>query len=166
MSVDFAKYLNESIEALYKKGGFLTVKTTDCVNTMTIGWGNIGYEWGKPIFIVMVRKSRYTHELLKNTNEFTISIPLNEKLDEALKICGTKSGKVINKIEKCNLDLVTSKKIKTPIIGGCEIYYECKIVYRQDMNLDLLNKDIKEIYYNADDYHTLYYGEILNCYKL
>ena len=46
-------------------GAFLTVKSGDRVNTMTIGWGTIGFMWGKPIMTVMVRYSRHTHQLIK-----------------------------------------------------------------------------------------------------
>ena len=45
-----------------KKGVLLTTKLGDAVNTMTIGWGMLGIEWGKPIFIALVRESRYTKE--------------------------------------------------------------------------------------------------------
>ena len=45
------------------KGILITTKLDGKVNTMTIGWGHIGIEWGKPIFIAYVRESRYTKQL-------------------------------------------------------------------------------------------------------
>ena len=38
-----------------KKGILLTTRCGEKVNTMTIGWGKLGIEWGKPIFIAYVR---------------------------------------------------------------------------------------------------------------
>ncbi len=64
MVVDFTKNLDKVMEYFYKRGAFLTSKTTDELNTMTISWGNVGYVWGKPIFTVFVRKSRHTHHII------------------------------------------------------------------------------------------------------
>ena len=61
-----------------KKGILLTTKADDKVNTMTIGWGKIGIEWGKPIFIAYVRESRYTHRMLERNGEFTVNTPMGD----------------------------------------------------------------------------------------
>ena len=34
-------------------------------NVMAIGWGTIGWVWGRPIFSVLVRPSRYTYKLME-----------------------------------------------------------------------------------------------------
>ena len=60
------------------KGVLLTTKYGDRVNTMTIGWGMLGIEWGKPVFIALVRESRYTKELLEKNGEFTVNVPYEE----------------------------------------------------------------------------------------
>lgn len=56
MSVNFTLNLEEAMEHLYKKGAFLTGSIDDKVNTMTISWGNIGFQWRKPVFIALVRE--------------------------------------------------------------------------------------------------------------
>ena len=76
-----------------KKGILLTTKVDDKVNTMTIGWGKIGIEWGKPIFIAYVRESRYTKTMLEQSGEFTVNIPMGELDKKILAYCGTKSGR-------------------------------------------------------------------------
>ncbi|MCB2292296.1 flavin reductase family protein [Clostridium algoriphilum] len=164
MKVNFTENLEKGIEFLRTQGAFLTVKSGDNINTMTIGWGNVGYIWYRPIFTVMVRKSRYTHELIESSNNFTVSIPLSKNLKNQLMVCGSKSGRDINKFKECNLTLEDSKKVDSPIIGECELHYECKIVYKQEMNSELLSKDIVESSYKDGDYHTLYYGEIVDAY--
>lgn len=50
--------------AAMKKGILLTTQAEGKLNTMTIGWGTIGIEWGKPIFIAFVRESRHTRSML------------------------------------------------------------------------------------------------------
>lgn len=57
-------YANEIMQAL-PKGILITTKAGEKVNAMTIGWGTLGIEWGKPIFIAFVREHRYTYEMLK-----------------------------------------------------------------------------------------------------
>lgn len=162
--VNFINGMEKGLEALHKNGAFLTSKADDKVNTMVISWGNIGFEWGKPMFTVLVRKSRYTREFIEKSSEFTISVPTNSNLKEALAICGTKSGRNIDKIKKCNLELVKSHEVSTPVIGGCNVYYECRVVYKQELKPEFMAQDILEKCYNDNDYHTFYYGEIVSCY--
>lgn len=164
MKIKFTEHLEKGMELLHTQGAFLTVKAGDKINTMTISWGNVGYEWNRPIFTVLVRKSRYTFDFMESSDNFTVSIPLTKDLKKALAVCGSKSGRDIDKFKECNLNLENSKKVSTPIIGECELHYECKIVYKQEMNPDFLSKDIIESSYADGDYHTLYYGEIVATY--
>ncbi len=57
-------YATEIMKAL-EKGILLTTKADDKVNTMTISWGTLGIEWGKPIFTVFVRENRFTKQQLE-----------------------------------------------------------------------------------------------------
>ena len=164
MKINFTENLERGMEFLHTEGAFLTVKSGEKINTMTISWGNVGFEWNKPMFTILVRKSRYTHDLLENSDDFTVSIPLCKDLKNALAVCGSKSGRDIDKFEECNLTLERSKKVDTPIIGECKLHYECRIVYKQKMNPEFLSKNIVESYFANGDYHTLYHGEIVATY--
>ena len=164
MKVNFTENLEKGMEFLHTQGAFLTVKSGEKINTMTISWGNIGFEWNRPIFTVLVRKSRHTFDMIENTDNFTVSIPLRTDLKKALAVCGSKSGRDIDKFKECNLTLENSKIVTTPIIGECELHYECKIVYKQEMSPHLLSKDVIESAYANGDYHTIYYGEIVATY--
>ena len=161
--INYNEYAKEALEQL-KKGAFLTVKENNKVNTMTIGWGNIGIIWNKPIFMVLVRFSRYTYDLLERAKEFTISIPIKNDLRKELAYCGTYSGKDVDKIKECNLKLVKGQSISTPVIENCDLHFECKVVYQQAMEPGLVEKSIKEKNYPNHDYHILYFGEVLDSY--
>jgi len=166
MALRFTDNLEQALECLKEKGAFLTVKNEETRNTMTIGWANIGYEWFRPIFTVLVRKSRYTYTVIEKSDEFTVSIPIDDSMKEAINFCGTKSGREMDKYKACGLKLKNGQVTNTPVIDGCGIYYECKIVYKQEINPAFLSEDIKKVYGdNNPDYHTLYYGEIVACYK-
>jgi len=161
--VKYTEYTGEMLKQL-EKGAFLTVKTEDEINTMTIGWGTIGYIWNKPIFMVLVRYSRYTYQMMERAKEFTVSIPLKRDMKRELGICGTKSKRDIDKFKECNLTPVKGRVLDTPIIDECDLHYECKVVYQQAMEPALLNKDIKDAKYSNNDYHIIYYGEIVDSY--
>ena len=163
--VNFNEYAPEVLEQL-KKGAFLTVKDGDEVNTMTIGWGSVSVVWNKPIFMVAVRYSRHTYNLIENAKEFTVNIPLNNDLKKELAYCGTESGRDVDKFVECNLTLIDGQKISTPVIGECELHYECKVVYQQAMEPATINDEIKNKFYKNNDYHVLYFGEILDTYLL
>lgn len=163
--MNFTQDLEKAMEYLHKKGAFLTTKVGDETNTMTISWGSIGFVWGKPMFTVLVRKSRHTHKLIEKAGEFTLSLPLDENMKSALAICGSKSGRAMDKIKECNLELQEGKSVSTPVIKGCGVHYECKVVFKQDMAPNLLDESIDNNMYSKKDYHTVYYGEIVNCYK-
>jgi len=83
--MDVLKYL--------KKGAFLTAMSDGKVNTMTISWGTIGIEWGEDVFVTLVRDSRFTKGFIDNSGKFTVTIPKDDSMKEALAICGTKSGR-------------------------------------------------------------------------
>lgn len=164
MPIEYIKHLDKTMKYFHRQGGFLTSKNKDIVNTMTISWGSIGLEWGKPIFTIMVRKSRYTHDIIENSGEFTVSIPIDSSMKNALSLCGSKSGKDIDKYKLAEIKTKESKKLSTPVIDECGIYYECKVVYKQDINPEFLENDIKDSTYLEGDYHTIYYGEIVEAY--
>ena len=146
-----------------QRGAFLTVAADGAVNTMTIGWATIGFIWQKPIFMIAVRDSRHTFGLLEKTDNFTVSIPSGDGCREALKICGTKSGRDIDKFRECGLATAAARQVRSPIIATAGTHYECRIVYRSAMDPAFLDADLERLY-PKKDYHTLYFGEIVACY--
>ncbi len=157
------EYSNIVLERM-KPGNFLNTKNGSVINTMIIGWGGINVIWGRPIFIVLVRDSRATYNLIENSDEFTVSIPINKNMNDAIKICGTKSLRDIDKFKHCNLTPVKGRKIDTPIIGECELHYECKVIYKQTLDQNVVPQIVKDRYYNKTANHTVYYGEIVDQY--
>ena len=145
-------------------GIFLTVKDNNgSLNTMTIGWASLGRLWQKPVFIALVRPTRHTYKLIENAKDFTVSIPLNGQLKNELTVCGTKSGRDMDKFSECGLVPVQIDDLFSPAIDGCDIFLGCKIIYKQTLSPESMNQWLNKIYDEHKDYHTLYYGEILSC---
>lgn len=156
--------IQEATRALTDWGAFLTTSVDGVKNTMVIGWGSIGYAWGRPIFTVLVRDSRYTYELMEKASEFTVSIPLTEHMKSELQFCGTKSGRDLDKFAHCNLRLEAGHGVDVPIIADCQLHYECRIVGKLRLRPENLHESCHR-WYPKEDYHTFYTGEIVACYE-
>lgn len=165
MELNYLDFSSKAIEQFSKGGAFLTVKGEKRVNTMTIGWGFIGKMWNKPVFIAAVRYSRFTYKLLKETEEFTVSFPLNGQLAKELVFCGKKSGRNYDKFEECMIELADGDVVDTPLIKDCDLHYECKIVYRQTLEPELIKERYIQEKYEDNDYHVMIYGEIVSCHS-
>ncbi|MBO8136962.1 MAG: flavin reductase family protein [Desulfotomaculum sp.] len=161
--VSYNQYAGEFLEQL-PRGAFLTVKDGEKLNTMTIGWGTIGYVWRKPIMLVAVRYSRYTYQLLEKAKEFTVSVPIKTDMKKELAFCGTKSGRDIDKFKELGLTAEPGKVVNTPVIGQCDLHYECRVVYQQAMEPAAVSESIHKDCYPKGDFHVLYYGEIVASY--
>ena len=146
------------------RGAFLTVRSGDSVNTMTIGWATIGFVWRKEVFMVAVRDSRHTFGLIEKSSDFTVTIPTDSSSKEALMFCGTKSGRDYDKFIECGLQTRKAVTVESPIIDMAGVHYECRIIYKSAMDSAHLDEKLAKLY-PAEDYHTLYFGEILACYE-
>ena len=167
MAIEFMRYLDKSMKYLHLQGDFLTVKDEDGnENVMTISWGNIGFEWGRPIFTVLVRNSRYTAALMEKAKEFTVSIATKADAKGKLEFAGTHSGRGLDKFKAGKISKVPGKLVDVSVIEDADIIYECKIVYKHKIDPKVLAEDVKATSYIDGDYHTIYYGEILACYLM
>lgn len=151
-------------------GILVTTKAEGKVNTMTIGWGMVGIQWRKNIFILYVRESRHTKQLLEKNPEFTINVPVGTPDKHISAFCGTKSGRDVDKIQALGLTLEEPTTVSVPGIKELPLTLECRVVYKQDQEPEAIPADVTRRYYppffedGRSDYHTIYYGEILDAY--
>ena len=159
--------LSDVLKCTYKKldDGVLLVSagSDGRKNVMTIGWGLVGVLWREPVFMVAVRDSRYTHELIEETNEFTVNIP-GDDMGEAIELSGSVSGRDHDKFKETGLTAVAGKNVQTPIISECLLHFECKVIGKTQLSPEKLSEEVLQGCYPRDDYHTLYYGKILSVY--
>ena len=162
--VDYRIVAEKFIRQLGDGGGvFLLAKSGDKINIMTIGWASVGRIWTKPIMMVAVKKSRFTFNIIDKANSFTVNIPITD-MRETLTFCGTKSGRDFDKFKECNLTFIPAQKVETPILDIRGYHCECKIVHKSVMNPACLSEEYRKSYYSDEDYHILYFGEIMACY--
>ena len=162
---DYAGHIMQNMTA----GALLTTCADGEVDTMTIGWGSIGVVWGRPVFQVLVRESRYTKQLLDKNGEFTINAVLDGADKNILAVCGTKSGRDTDKIKLLGLTLEPGSTVSVPAIREMPLTLECKVIYKQAQDPAAIDTACYDKYYakgtkNEGDHHTVYYGEITAAY--
>jgi len=166
--IDYREYAGQIVKAL-RPGILLTTKAGDKVNSMVIGWGTLGVNWGRPAFVAYVRDSRYTKELLDRSGEFTINVPVGEFDKNILAVCGSKSGRDMDKIAAAGLTPVPSEQVSPPGFREFPLTLECRVIYAQRQELPGFAGGIGEQLYapgsdGTRDMHTCYFGQILDAY--
>ena len=160
----FTDYFPQVMDRLRDDGLLLLTQGNDGKpNPMTIGWGTIGSVWGLPMFVVLVRPSRYSYTRLEENGDFTVNVPTKGMADAALH-CGTISGRDQNKLADLKLTVTPAQKVSVPIIEECVVHYECRTVQRNDVVPEALAQKIDGSAYASGDYHRIYYGQILAAY--
>ena len=100
--VNFRDVKENVVSLIADDWGLVTAGNGEKLNTMTVSWGAVGELWGKDMATVYIRPQRYTEEFLNANNYFTLSFYPKEK--KAIhSVCGSKSGRDVNKVEKAGL---------------------------------------------------------------
>ena len=150
-----------AVELISDNWGLVTAGNAEKFNTMTISWGGLGEIWGKDAVFIFIRPQRYTYEFIEKEDIFTLSFYGNEYKD-ALKICGSKSGRDIDKVAATGL---------TPVFADGGVTFEqaeytlvCRKMASQFIDPKGFEDEAIEKNYAAGDYHKVYIGEILKVY--
>lgn len=137
----------------------ITAGSGEKCNTMTASWGGVGVLWQAPVATCYVRPQRYTKQFLDAEEYFTLTF-FGEEYRDALKLCGTKSGRDVDKVKECGFTVKTAA-CGAPYFEEAELVIVCRKRYVQDFDPAAIPDDVKEKQYPNKDYHTMYIGEIL-----
>jgi len=158
---DREEILQTTYSALFDTGLLVSSRGLDGrLNAMTVGWALIGKAWKYPVFMVAVRPTTYTYELIEESNEFTVNVP-PAKMGEIVKYCGTVSGRNYDKFKEKNITIENGINVKSPIIADCIAHYECEVIIKSKVTPELIPQETQEKHYRTKNYHTLYFGNIL-----
>ena len=161
-TVDYTAHYDAVMNAL-TTGGLLmgSYDAAGKPNIMTIGWGSLGSIWGEPMWIVLVRPSRYTYSCVEHSGCFTVNAP-SADMAAAMGICGTLSGRDTDKFAECGLTAEKGSCVLAPRVAQSPLVYECQVVHSNDLIPAKLDKDIISGAYTDGDYHRVYFGKILS----
>lgn len=137
------------------------------VNTMTASWGCFGILWNRPICACFIRPGRFTHELVNRSEFFSFSF-LPEVYRNALRICGTVSGRDTDKFALSGLtvdyfidnDDKKSYPQGVPYISQAETVIICRKIYADVIRPDSFLCDRIPLNYPNLDYHSVFVSEI------
>ena len=126
-------------------------------NMMTASWGFMGEMWGSDSVIAMIRPQRYTMEFIDKSDYFTLSFYGDNR--DIHKICGSKSGRDVDKIALTGL---------TPIISDNTVYFDearlvliCKKQYVGKLSEKSFTDTAPiDKWYPDKDYHNMIIGKI------
>lgn len=134
------------------------------MNAMTVGWGQIGVLWGRPIVTVYVAPDRYTYDFLERNAYFTVT-GFPETQREALTYIGTHSGRDGDKLKEAGLNPEFTD-MGNPVFKEGNLAIECKIIYKEPFKQELLDEKAKDFYDTSKlGLHVAYIGEIINVWK-
>lgn len=164
--VDPKELSPELLRAFGVQNALLTAGDRRTCNTMTIGWCQAGRLWGLPVCTVYVRPERYTHQFMEERDYFTVSV-LPECEKKAMALCGSKSGRDVDKIKECGLTLCYGAG-DAPYFAEAEAVLVCRKLYVQDMELACVvagQEKILPYYGEKGGWHRIYTGEIVEAYS-
>lgn len=133
-------------------------------NTMTASWGMFGFLWRKPVVNIFIRPQRYTYNFVDESNHFSLSF-FGTKYREALNICGTKSGRDIDKIKEANLTPIQTPNGTVSFLEA-RLIFDCVKLYSDDIVPNCFNDNqVPLSIYPQNDFHRFFIGEIVGCYE-
>ncbi len=157
--VEFSQVKNNVVDLLKNNWGLVTAGDRNGCNTMTVSWGAIGELWGKDMATVYIRPQRYTEEFLNKNDYFTLSFYSLDDKKRIHGICGSKSGRDVDKIKECSLSPCFDEP--APYFEEAEIVLLCKKAAKSRFDpKDFIDTAIDENWYPQKDYHFIYYGAI------
>ncbi|MBC7090693.1 MAG: flavin reductase family protein [Nitrososphaeria archaeon] len=114
-------------------------------NIIPIAW-SVPISRTPPLVGIAVSPKRYSYSLIEKYRVFAINVPTYDQLN-AIKVCGSVSGRDKNKWEMAKLTKEKAKKIDTAIIRECIGHIECVL----DRKLELGD-------------HSLFVGKVVAAY--
>ena len=143
----------------------LTAGTPDDYNTMTISWGSLGTIWaprgnGRQIATVYVKPSRYTFGYLEKSDYYTISF-FPESCRKDMAYLGSHSCRDEDKLAATSLTPV-EKSNGTMGFEEATLTLVCHKLYSDAFKKEGIPADIVQAYYDGDEPHHFFIGEIVD----
>lgn len=163
IKLDIHELTENFFDAIGKEWMLVTAGSAEHFNTMTASWGGIGWLWNKPVAFVFIRPERYTHEFIES-NEFMTLAFLGDENKKIHGVCGSKSGRNIDKVAATGLSPVVTEKGNITF-KQARLTLECRKLYKDSLKeANFIDKEPIEKWYDMahGGYHDMYVVEIEN----
>jgi flavin reductase (DIM6/NTAB) family NADH-FMN oxidoreductase RutF len=93
-----------------------------------ISVGMFAYFSGKPTLVgIGIAPSRFSYGLIQKSRAYVVNV-VDDKLIEAVKVCGDNSGRDVDKFKLAGLTASPASKVNAPLIEESPLSIECKVV--------------------------------------
>jgi flavin reductase (DIM6/NTAB) family NADH-FMN oxidoreductase RutF len=161
VSLNQAKWLIEPGCVVLVTGGTM-VKS----NLMAVSWQTPVQTADPCIVLLVLNRIRYTYELIHQNNELVINVP-GEELLKQTHLCGTVTGRKLDKWQKSGLTPSPAAVVQPPLIAECAGHLECRIkqtfsVTTHDLVVcEVVHASAEEDFFDGawipEKFHTLHY---------
>ena len=143
----------------------LTAGDSNHYNSMVASWGGWGILFERPSIYHFLRSNRYTLELMRKKNTYTVSLFPAEYKDQIM-IFGGSSGRDSNKMKETTLTAVATPSGNITYKEAA-VVLECKLSEITTVTPDdFLNESDKQFVVDAHaetgEYHKMIFSEITN----
>jgi len=104
----------------------VTISAAGRPNIITLGWA-MPTSGRPPMCAISIGLPRYSHALLERVPEFVLSFPA-EDMEAAMLLCGTQSGREVDKFKETGLTALPATLVRPPLIGEAVTNMECRVV--------------------------------------
>lgn len=137
----------------------ITAEKAGKINSMTASWGGLGVLWNKNVAYIVIRKSRFTKELVDGSDHFSLTFFDRKEQQKMLNYMGTVSGRDEDKIAASGLTVKHQAGI--PYFDEAKTVMLCRKLCCQPIDpASFIDNSIDDQWYPDKDYHDLYVGEI------
>ena len=158
IELDPSEITGNVFDRIGKEWMLITAGKPEKYNTMTASWGGLGVLWNSPVSMIFVRPSRYTYEFIEREREYTLSF-FGPEEKRALQICGSKSGRDIDKVKETGLTPLFDQP--APYFEQARLVLVCRKLYTHDLDPAAFLDPAMMGSYKNGDYHRMYVGEIV-----
>jgi len=149
--------------AIGRDGMLITAGSVKEHNMMTASWGAFGVLWHREVCFCFIRPQRHTRGFVEAGEFFTLSF-FDKRYKKALDLCGSRSGRDINKTQETGLTAFAASR-GAVAFKEARLVVVCRKIYHQDITPKNFIDPRIEKNYPLKDYHRMYVGEVVKCLK-
>ena len=152
---------DNAFDLIDKEWFLLAAGARDRMNMMSCSWCTVGELWGRRVAIAYVRKTRHTFTFTEKGDYFTLSF-FGDAHRDALGLCGSKSGRDVDKVKATGLTPVCDENGNVPYFEEARLVFVCKKLYSDFIKPECFTlPELDSQNYGAKDYHKFYVGELV-----
>lgn len=148
------------IKMLSEDWMLITAGNNEKINMMTASWGGLGVLFQKPVTFCFINPARYTYQLMEKNDTYTLTF-YTEAYRDALKYCGSKSGRDVDKVKGSGLTPITTPA-GSKAFSEAWLIIECRKLVAQSLTPEAISNESVRGEWAGKQLSKMFIGEIIN----